>query len=234
MQTSVDNWREGTRTGHTPEPNDATLRLDGLGRQLADLSADPAPAEPPEDAAPAEPPEGPVFVDESGRRSKTYRRLGWFLATVCAVYAVTLVVAVLGGNSSAPFLPISGQEEQQADDVEVPLTPSTSTSPTAEPPGATTAPSLPDTDPATGSEASADTPASAPGSAAGTGTSASRSPAPPSDGRSSADSGPGPSASEPATGGPSAPETNPEDPDVTGPPPPTPSEPTVQPGEGAH
>lgn len=97
----VDNWREGQRPGHTHEPNDATIQLDGLGRQLAELAGEPAPP----DGA-----DGPVFVDESGRRGKTFRRLGWVLATVCVAYAVTLVLAVLGGNSSAPWLPLSGTE----------------------------------------------------------------------------------------------------------------------------
>ncbi|OCC09633.1 hypothetical protein [Streptomyces sp. PTY087I2] len=106
----MDNWREGTRTGHTHEPNDATIQLDGLGRQLAELPGEPAP---PEGS------DGPVFVDESGRRSKTFRRLGWVLATVCAGYAVTLVFAVLGGNSTAPWLPLSGpKEEAKAEQVE--------------------------------------------------------------------------------------------------------------------
>ncbi|MFD4018666.1 hypothetical protein [Streptomyces sindenensis] len=106
----MDNWREGMRTGHTHEPNDATIQLDGLGRQLAELPGEPAP---PEGS------DGPVFVDESGRRSKTFRRLGWVLATVCTGYAVTLVFAVLGGNSSAPWLPLSGpKEEAQAEQVE--------------------------------------------------------------------------------------------------------------------
>ncbi|MCA1275346.1 hypothetical protein LCE32_35865, partial [Streptomyces sp. 7G] len=106
----MDNWRESKRTGHTHEPNDATIQLDGLGRQLAELPGEPAPP----DGS-----DGPVFVDESGRRSKTYRRLGWILATVCAGYAVALVFAVLGGNSSAPWLPLSGpREEAKAELVE--------------------------------------------------------------------------------------------------------------------
>ncbi|MFF5333914.1 DUF2975 domain-containing protein [Streptomyces sp. NPDC013181] len=79
--------------------------------------------------------DGPVFVDESGRRGKTLRRFGWLLAAVCVCYAVTLVVAVLGGNSSAPFLPLSGQEQQQE-----------STTPT----GDGGAPTAPDPGPAAG------------------------------------------------------------------------------------
>lgn len=126
MRTPVENWREGTRTGHTHEPNDVTVQLDGLGRQLSELPVEPSPPDPSD---------GPVFVDESGRRSKTYRRVGWVLAAICAVYAVTLVAAVLGGNSSAPWLPLSGQEEKHAEEVEVRPAPSDAT--LSESPGAT-------------------------------------------------------------------------------------------------
>ncbi|MFJ8587606.1 hypothetical protein ACIRD2_23570 [Streptomyces sp. NPDC093595] len=77
-----------------------------------------------------EPSDGPVFVDESGRRSKKLRRLGWVLAAACAVYAVTLVVAVIGGNSSAPWLLIPGPAgEEKADTTQV--VPATSASPGA-------------------------------------------------------------------------------------------------------
>ncbi|MET8327217.1 hypothetical protein [Streptomyces sp. NPDC005181] len=112
----MENWREGARTGHTHEPNDVTVQLDGLGRQLSELTAEPG--------AP-EGSDGPVFVDESGRRSKTFRRLGWVLAAVCACYAVTLVVALLGGNSSAPWLPLSGQKQHKKAE-EVPALPAPS------------------------------------------------------------------------------------------------------------
>ncbi|MEU9090167.1 hypothetical protein [Streptomyces sp. NPDC048428] len=121
----METWREGARTGHTHEPNEVTIQLDGLGRQLSELI--------PEPSAP-EGSDGPVFVDESGRRSKTLRRLGWVLAAICVGYAVTLVVALLGGNSSAPVLPLSGQEEQQqAEEVRTPAT-------LAETPGALVSP----------------------------------------------------------------------------------------------
>ncbi|MFF1835900.1 hypothetical protein ACFVXE_17105 [Streptomyces sp. NPDC058231] len=112
----MENWREGARTWHTHEPNDVTVQLDGLGRQLSELPVQPG--------AP-EGSDGPVFVDESGRRSKTFRRLGWVLAAVCACYAVTLVVALLGGNSSAPWLPLSVQEQhKKAEEVKAPPSPS--------------------------------------------------------------------------------------------------------------
>ncbi|MFI6948274.1 hypothetical protein [Streptomyces sp. NPDC050422] len=111
----METWREGARAGHTHEPNEVTIQLDGLGRQLSELL--------PEPTAP-DGSEGPVFVDESGRRSKSLRRLGWVLAAICLGYAVTLVVALLGGNSSAPFLPLSGQEEHRTtEEVQTPATP---------------------------------------------------------------------------------------------------------------
>lgn len=74
--------------------------------------------------------DGPVFVDESGRRSKKFRRIGWVLALVCAGYAVTLVVALIGGNSNAPSLLIPGPADDQADTAE-------------ETPGPSEAPSVP-------------------------------------------------------------------------------------------
>ncbi|MFI6960179.1 hypothetical protein [Streptomyces sp. NPDC050255] len=110
----METWREGARAGHTHEPNEVTIQLDGLGRQLSELLPEPSV---PEGS------DGPVFVDESGRRSKTLRRLGWVLAAICVGYAVTLVVALLGGNSTAPFLPLSGQEEhRKAEEVRTPAT----------------------------------------------------------------------------------------------------------------
>ncbi|MFG2624904.1 hypothetical protein [Streptomyces sp. NPDC048473] len=128
MRTPVETWREGARSGHTHEPNEVTVQLDGLGRQLSELTAQPS--------AP-EGSDGPVFVDESGRRSKTFRRLGWVLAAACACYAVTLAVAVLGGSSSAPWLPLSGEEgHKNADVVQAPPAP-TGSAGAVLPPGST-------------------------------------------------------------------------------------------------
>ncbi|MFE2295277.1 hypothetical protein [Streptomyces sp. NPDC059452] len=120
----MENWREGARSGHTHEPNDVTVPLDGLGRQLAELPGEPAPPDSSDSS------DGPVFVDESGRRSKTYRRLGWVVASLCAAYAVTLVFAVLGGNSTAPWLPLSEpKEEAKAEEAEVRTAPSETADP---------------------------------------------------------------------------------------------------------
>ncbi|MGW2561666.1 hypothetical protein ACWCXB_20905 [Streptomyces sp. NPDC001514] len=99
MRTAVENWREDARLGYTHEPNEVTVQLDGLGRQLSELPVGPDPQEGSD---------GPVFVDESGRRSKKFRRIGWVLVLACACYAITLVVALIGGNSKAPWLLIPG------------------------------------------------------------------------------------------------------------------------------
>ncbi|MEK8143510.1 hypothetical protein NKH18_19675 [Streptomyces sp. M10(2022)] len=58
----MENWREGTRSGHTHEPNEVTIQLDGLGRQLSELDA----GEPgrPENT------DGPVFVDEAAAAAR--------------------------------------------------------------------------------------------------------------------------------------------------------------------
>ncbi|MFJ6851274.1 hypothetical protein ACIQM3_12150 [Streptomyces sp. NPDC091271] len=221
MRSPVENWREGTRTGHTHEPNDVTVQLDGLGRQLSELPVEPGPPDPSD---------GPVFVDESGRRSKTYRRVGWVLAAICAVYAVTLVVAVLGGNSSAPWLPLSRQEEKHAEEVEV--RPAPSDAAVSESPGAT--PSASASASGTG-VAPPPSGASASGSA-GPGASASASAAakPPRTGTSSAPVVPGDAVSEQPTGDPSPPATTEPAVDDSPPASPDPSESPVQPQEGAQ
>ncbi|MFE8010741.1 hypothetical protein [Streptomyces sp. NPDC057418] len=179
----MENWHEGTRTGHTHEANDVTVQLDGLGRQLAELPVEPGPVDPSD---------GPVFVDESGRRSKTYRRLGWVLASICAVYAVTLVVAVLGGSSSAPWLPLSGHEGKQAGDIEVRPDPADAGEVSGSP-GATPAASVP-APAADGSASPSATVSTAVPAPPGTAASASASAAPP---RGDGVSEPAPGTSEP-------------------------------------
>lgn len=223
MRTPVENWREGTRTGHTHEPNDVTVQLDGLGRQLSELPVEPTP---PDNT------DGPVFVDESGRRSKTYRRLGWVLATICAVYAVTLVVSVLGGNSSAPWLPLSGQEEKKSGEVEVQPAPTDRTGSVAETPGPTLSSTASGPAPTFGATASGS--ASAGPSSPRTGSSASASIVPPQDDDVATQPAPGTGASEtpPASPGPS---TDPGGPSESSPPPPEESSaPPVVQQEGAQ
>ncbi|WP_329870273.1 hypothetical protein [Streptomyces sp. SP18CS02] len=107
-----------------------TVQLDGLGRQGTEPPFGPATTRLDVVTAPEASSDGPVFVDESGRRSKKFRRLGWVLAIACAVYAVTLVAAVIGGNSSAPWLLIPGPaDETQTDTTQVVPAPSSSTGP---------------------------------------------------------------------------------------------------------
>jgi hypothetical protein len=226
----VETWREGARAGHTHEPNEVTIQLDGLGRQLSELL--------PEPGAP-EGSDGPVFVDESGRRSKTLRRVGWILAAICVCYAVTLVVAVLGGNSSAPFLPLSGQEgHKKADEVQVPPAPGESAGALASP-GATPS-SSPSAPVAGGSAAVQGTPAagSSSESGAGTGSSASTSVVPPKEHTESGGGGTAPSAETSAATPPAGPGTAPTDPETSpvdaSTAPVEPSETPVQEQEGAN
>ncbi|MFE4215555.1 hypothetical protein [Streptomyces sp. NPDC056844] len=46
----------------------------------------------------------PVFVDTTGRRSRTWRRAGAVTALCCVCYATTVTASLVGGDSSAPFL----------------------------------------------------------------------------------------------------------------------------------
>ncbi|MFF3749982.1 hypothetical protein ACFYYH_05880 [Streptomyces sp. NPDC002018] len=149
MRSAVDKWREDAQTGHTYEPSDVTIELDGAGRELSEL---PPGARPSRESGPAretgpEISDGPVFVDASGRRGKTFRRAGWVVAIACACYAVTLVGALIGGNSSAPWLQIPGlADKQKPDTVEIQPAPTTSESVGVTPvtPDATSSPTDPD------------------------------------------------------------------------------------------
>ncbi|WP_406443170.1 hypothetical protein OHB14_29855 [Streptomyces sp. NBC_01613] len=54
--------------------------------------------------------EGPVFVDNSGRRSKLLRRIGLLAGVLCIGYAVILGLAFMGIGTSSPssLLPFGG------------------------------------------------------------------------------------------------------------------------------
>ncbi|MBB1246952.1 hypothetical protein GL263_25895, partial [Streptomyces durbertensis] len=89
--------------------------------------------------------EEPVFVDGSGRRRRTLRRVGWVLGLACAGYAVVLVFSLAGGNSHAPWLPLTGpQEGESADGVRTEAEPEKSPEETASgPPEPTAGPDIP-------------------------------------------------------------------------------------------
>lgn len=106
---SRDPWAASAYPEHTHDPHEVTVQLDGAGPRQ-----DPSPRKTePEPAAPADPSDGPVFVDESGRRGRTFRRLGIAIGIACAVYAVVIVVTLLSGSSDAPWLPVPGRQDDK-------------------------------------------------------------------------------------------------------------------------
>ncbi|WP_413757474.1 hypothetical protein [Streptomyces sp. MMBL 11-3] len=102
-----DSWQESEHPEHTHDPHEVTVQLDGVGRQMEDWLVQQAKRAPgAQDAA-----DGPVFVDETGRRSRLYRRIGMAVGLACAVYAVVILVTVVSGNSNAPWLPLQDQQQ---------------------------------------------------------------------------------------------------------------------------
>ncbi|MFJ5302118.1 hypothetical protein [Streptomyces sp. NPDC088350] len=94
----------GTGTGvGTADPDEVTVQLDGPAPELDD---------PRKKGAGHDDSDGPVFVDESGRRSRRYRRIGMAVGIACAAYAVVIVVTLLSGSSDAPWLPVPGQKNE--------------------------------------------------------------------------------------------------------------------------
>ncbi|WP_329347446.1 hypothetical protein OG226_01515 [Streptomyces sp. NBC_01261] len=74
----------------------------------------------------------PVFVDESGRRSRRLRRVGIGFGAACALYAGVIGATLLSGNSTAPWLPVPGQQgDGSAGEVATSPEPSRSASPSA-------------------------------------------------------------------------------------------------------
>ncbi|MFF2512207.1 hypothetical protein [Streptomyces sp. NPDC058086] len=165
-------WEQPGEPGHTHDPHEVTVQLDGVGRRKTEdwlvQQAKDAPGA--QDGS-----DGPVFVDESGRRSRRFRRLGILVGIACAVYAVVIVATLLSGNSNAPWLPVPGQQDDTpAGKVETSPLPTDSVSPSGSSgaaPGASasvsdgTAPA-PGVSPTPGASASASASATDPGTSA--------------------------------------------------------------------
>ncbi|MFI5807800.1 hypothetical protein [Streptomyces sp. NPDC051561] len=118
----MNNTQKGAQTGQTRQirqirdADDRTMQLDSLGTHFArrDHSGPVLPELSTDDG------NGPVFVDESGRRGKKFRRAGWILGAICAVYAAMLVASLIGGNSFAPggmLIPGISASDEKADKV---------------------------------------------------------------------------------------------------------------------
>lgn len=80
------------------DPDEVTVQLDSPHRTTGRRGDGP-------DASDA-----PVFVDETGRRGRTFRRIGITVGLACAAYAVVIVGTLLSGNAGAPWLPVPGQK----------------------------------------------------------------------------------------------------------------------------
>ncbi|MFG2377256.1 hypothetical protein ACGFY9_38045 [Streptomyces sp. NPDC048504] len=103
----ADPWGASPETGTGTEggaadPDEVTVQLDGPSRH-AEAGGKSGTGN---DAS-----DRPVFVDESGRRSRRYRRFGMAVGIACAVYAVVIVITLLSGSSDAPWLPVPGQKD---------------------------------------------------------------------------------------------------------------------------
>ncbi|MEU5522380.1 hypothetical protein ABZ759_17375 [Streptomyces sp. NPDC047860] len=119
--TVRDPWQEepsGEAVAATHDPHEVTVQLDAV--QFKDGVLRRAPARP---NAAQEGSDGPVFVDESGRRSRRYRRIGMSIGLLCAGYAVVIVATLLSGTSDAPWLPVPGQQQEQKPAGKVETTP---------------------------------------------------------------------------------------------------------------
>ncbi|WP_203616067.1 hypothetical protein [Streptomyces sp. SID13726] len=102
-----DPWEEsGGVAGQTHDPHEVTVQLDAIGVG-PDSRIEGSPAV----EGGSEGSDGPVFVDESGRRSRRFRRIGIAVGTACAVYAVVILVTLLSGNSNAPWVPMTGPKD---------------------------------------------------------------------------------------------------------------------------
>ncbi|MFJ2737772.1 hypothetical protein [Streptomyces sp. NPDC087317] len=124
----------------THDPHEVTVQLDAVSVRPGGTLGSAGPAGKEADR--------PVFVDESGRRSRRFRRLGMAIGLACAVYAVVIVVTLLSGNAAAPWVPVPvpGADDQPASKVKESPRQSESSSPSADTsaaPEAGTGPSAP-------------------------------------------------------------------------------------------
>ncbi|SMF08833.1 hypothetical protein SAMN02745830_01570 [Streptomyces sp. Amel2xC10] len=207
----ADPWGEpagGGAVTRDHDPDEVTIQIDAL-----------SPAAAGQDAS-----DVPVFVDESGRRSRTFRRIGISVGIACAAYAVVIVVTLLSGNAAVPWLPVpvpgAGGDEKPASEVDPTRGPSATATPAAGQPGGT-APGTPGVTPSASGTASA-RPGATSGTGAATGSAAPSGAAavrPSSSGTTRPSAAPGASAS--ADPGPSNPVGggDPPPPPVTTPPP---------------
>ncbi|WP_206439879.1 hypothetical protein [Streptomyces scabichelini] len=127
----VPSWAESTESAepeHTHDPHEVTVQLDNVGRHLDDWLVQQAKGAPGAQGD-QEGSDGPVFVDETGRRSRRYRRIGMAVGLTCAVYAVIIVATLMSGNSSAPWLPVPGKADKPAGKVDSPTLPPESAGP---------------------------------------------------------------------------------------------------------
>lgn len=220
------------------DPAELTVRLD-----RAEAGADGADAARGSDGPPGGS-DGPVFVDESGRRSRRFRRIGMAVGLSCGAYAVVIAVTLVSGNSNAPWLPVPGQaDDKPASKVETSPEPSESALPPGTGDGAVPgAPVLPGAPGISAPGAGKGTGSAKPSTGAGT-------PAPSTSAgphKPGATPGAKPTATatgrtKPPAGGVAGPTTAPTPPPATTPPDPTPSggggstapAPTTTPGGGS-
>jgi hypothetical protein len=204
---------------HTHDPHEVTVQLDAV--QLGDGFVRQVKEGP--GVAPAA--DRPVFVDESGRRSRRFRRIGMAVALACGIYAVVIVATLMSGNSNAPWLPVPGQKENPpAGQVDSPPLPAESA------PATGTGATVPSGTPTAGETAPPTSGPSAlqPVATAGTGRSDTSAKPTPTPTRTSA--APGSGATDPASTKPADPPTTPAtDPTPTGG---TTPEPTTTTGTG--
>ncbi|MFI1566271.1 hypothetical protein ACH4ZX_24985 [Streptomyces sp. NPDC020490] len=165
-----DPWQTPGDTEHTHDPHEVTVQLDAVSLQQ-DMGLRRAKG----GAAGGDGSDRPVFVDESGRRSRRFRRIGVAIGLACAVYAVVIVMTLLSGSSDAPWLPVPGQkDEQPADEVDTSPQPSGTADPSGTA-GASPGASATTTDGATASPGAAGV---TPGASGGAGQGASADPQP--------------------------------------------------------